>query len=79
MSGSRQQALIDARKLLRTFGSAPDPRRRAREILSELRRAEGWAIAARREIDATEAWLATSPSASGLEGRLRALLAALKA
>jgi hypothetical protein len=77
MSGSRQQALVDARKLVRTFGSAPEPRRRAQEVLSILKREDGWPPAARAEIDATEAWLRTSPPVSVLEARFRVLLGKL--
>jgi hypothetical protein len=77
MSGSRQQALMAARKLVRTFGSAPDPRRRAQAVLSELKHAEGWSAGGLREIGAVEAWLQGAPSLQALEPRLRALLAAL--
>jgi len=74
MSGIRQQALVDARKLVRTFASAPDPRRRAAAVLSELRRADAWPAAAQQAIDTTNAWLRTSPPLSALEPRLRELL-----
>jgi hypothetical protein len=74
MSGSRQQALVDARKLVRTFASAPDARRRAQAVMSELRHADGWNATAQRDIDAVDAWLRTSPSVSALEPRLRELL-----
>lgn len=77
MSGSRQQALADARKLVRTLGSAPDLRRRAQAVLSELKHAEGWSPASAREIAAVEAWLRETPALSALEPRFRALLAAL--
>ncbi|WP_421937285.1 hypothetical protein [Phenylobacterium sp.] len=77
MSGSCQQALADARKLVRTFGSAPDGRRRAQAVLSELKHAEGWSAPALREIGAVEAWLRETPALSALEPRLRALLATL--
>lgn len=77
MNGSRQQALQDARKLVRTFGSAPDARGRALAVLSELKRAEGWSEAQRREIAAAQAWLQAGPSVSALEARLRTLLGAL--
>jgi len=77
MSGDRQQALVEARKLVRTFGSAPEPRRRAQAVLSELKRAQGWSAAAQREISAVDAWLQGAPSVTTLEPRLRALLALL--
>jgi hypothetical protein len=77
MSSSQHQALAEARKLVRTFTSAPDARRRAQAVMSELRHAEAWSVAAQGEIDAVETWLRIAPSASTLEARLRALLAAL--
>jgi hypothetical protein len=77
MTGPRLEALAEARKLVRTFGSAPDARRRAQAIMSELKRADGWTAAARQEIDATDAWIRAGVSASALEPRLRALLARL--
>ena len=77
MTGSRQQSLADARKLMRTFASAPDPRRRAQAVISELRHGEGWPSAAQAAIAAADAWLQTSPSLSALEPRLRDLLVRL--
>jgi hypothetical protein len=61
LPGGRQKALTDARKLLRTFASAPDARRRAQEVIAALNQAGGWNAAAQREIDATDAWLRTAP------------------
>ena len=77
MSGTRQQALVDARKLVRTFASAPDSRRRAQAVISELKRADGWSVSARNAIAAADDWLATGPPMSGLEPRLRDLLTRL--
>jgi hypothetical protein len=77
MSGSCQQSLVDARKLVRTFASAPDARRRAQAVISELKRAEGWSVSARNAIAAADAWLAAGPPMSELEGRLRDLLTRL--
>jgi len=77
MTGSRQQSLVDARKLMRTFSSAPDARRRAQAVISELRHAEGWAPAAQQAIAAADTWLGTSPSLTALEPRLRDLLVRL--
>jgi hypothetical protein len=68
---------MEARKLVRTFGSAPDPRRRAQAVLSELKHAEGWSAAAQHEISAVDRWLRGAPSATALEPRLRALLTQL--
>lgn len=77
MSASRQHALSEARKLVRTWASAPDAKRRAQAVLSELKRAEGWSADAQREIDATDNWLREGASVSALEARLRALLTRL--
>ena len=78
MCGSRQQAIVAARKLVRTFASAPDAKRRAQTVLSELKRAEGWSTADQREIDAADAWLRGGPSVSELEAALRGLLTRLE-
>jgi hypothetical protein len=64
MSGSRRQALVDARKLLRTFAAAPDARRCAQAIMSELRRADGWSPEEHRAIEAVDAWIRTLPPVS---------------
>lgn len=77
MSGDREQALVEARRLVRTFGSAPDARRRAQAVVSELKRADGWSPSAKREIAAVDSWLQSAPSLGALEPRLRALLAQL--
>lgn len=77
MIGSRQHAVVEARKLVRTFASAPDARRRAQAVLSELKHVEGWSAEHQREIEATETWLKTSPSVAALEPHLRALLTRL--
>jgi hypothetical protein len=74
MSGNRQQTLVVARQLLRTFGSAPDPRRRAQAVMSELKLAEDWPTAGRRALDAADFWVRNHPPLSALEPRLRNLL-----
>jgi hypothetical protein len=78
MSDGREQALTDARKLVRTLGSAPDARARARAVVSELRRADVWSAAELRKVDAVDAWLRTSPPVTDLQPRLRALLTAMQ-
>lgn len=77
MIGSRQHALVVARQLVRTFGSAPDPRRRAQAVMSELRRADDWSAAGVQGIKAVDAWLGGLPPVSALEPRLRDLLVRL--
>jgi hypothetical protein len=77
MSGSRQEALAEARRLLRTFGSAPDARRRAQAVLSELKHADGWSSSQQEKIAAADSWLQGAPALTALEPRLRALLTSL--
>lgn len=60
MTGCGQQALI-ARQLVRTFGWAPDPRRRVRAVISELRRADDWSAAGLQSLEAAYARLRTLP------------------
>lgn len=79
MSGSRQQSFVVARQLVRTFGSAPDPRRRAQTVLSELKRADDWSAEAQRGILAAEVWLQGTPAIPLIEPRLRELLGRLAA
>jgi broad specificity phosphatase PhoE len=74
MTGSRQQALVVARQLVRTFGSAPDPRRRAQAVMSELRRADDWSAAGLQGLEVADAWLRTLPPVTALQPRLRELL-----
>jgi hypothetical protein len=78
MSAARQHALVVARKLMRTFAAAPDARRHAQAVMSELKRAEGWSPAGQKAIAATDVWLLTSPALAGLPGRLRDLLSVLE-
>ena len=77
MSDDPRQALAEARKLLRTFRSAPDPRRRAHEVVSTLKRGGGWPPAALRELALVDTWLGAAPPVDALEPRLRALLTRL--
>jgi hypothetical protein len=75
---SRGEALASARKLVRTFASAPDPRRQARSIHSELTHWDGWAGPEREQIDALGAWLADDPNLTELRPRCEQLLARLR-
>lgn len=77
MSASRAEAVADCRRLLRTFSSAPDPRRQVRRIVSALDAANGWPPAARQEIDALVAWLSELPPENALKARCEAVLAKL--
>ena len=78
MIGSRMECVAKARKLVRTFSSAPDSHRRAHEILHELARIQGLGPAERSEIAAFGAWLAEKPSSGQLKARCEAVLARFK-
>lgn len=77
MPVSRSEALAAARKLLRMFGSAPDPRRRAREFYSELAQAEGWTAHEQSAIEGFGAWVLGAPPTAELRLRAEHLFAAL--
>ena len=78
MIGSRTECVANARKLLRTFASAPDPHRRAHEIVHELARIQGLAQAERAEINAFGVWLAENPPIGQLKVRCEAALTRFK-
>ncbi|HEY2660668.1 MAG TPA: hypothetical protein VGI79_13165 [Caulobacteraceae bacterium] len=78
MSLSRGEALTAAKKLLRTFDSAPDPQGRARQIYSELCRAEGMTNGEHNAVEAFGAWLDERPRPSELKPRCQGLLLRLK-
>jgi len=69
MQTSRGQALASARRLLRGFASAPDPRRQAHALYSELVHAEGWATAEEQLIVSLGAWLQGRPGLPELRSR----------
>lgn len=72
MSDSTTGALLVARRLVRTFSSAPDPRRRAREVHSELMR-WNWRPGQCKRIESFGRWVASNPP----EGELRARCAVI--
>ncbi len=74
---TRDECLSTARKLLRTFGSAPDARRRAQEIFQALSRCSALSIAERGEVQTFGQWLAGKPSTGELKPRCESLLAGL--
>lgn len=78
MSSTRDEALHAARKLLRGFAAAPDPRQHAQRIHRELAHASGWSTDQESEILALGAWLQTKPSTTALQGRCAGLLARLR-
>lgn len=78
MSVSGDAALTVAKRLLRTFASAPDPRRQARMIYSELAGGEGWKKAEREAIDALGVWLQGQPLIADLKPRCAEVLTKLE-
>lgn len=78
MLGSRTECVANARRLLRTFASAPDQHRRAHEIVHELARIRGLAPAERAQVDALGAWLAEKPSTGQLKARCEAVVVRFK-
>lgn len=74
---SREEALYSARKLLRGFAAAPDPRQHAQRLYGDLSRAVGWSAREEAEISALGAWLQTRPAHVALKPRCAAVLAQL--
>ena len=77
MLGSRSEGVATARKLCRTFSSAPDARRRAQEIFHVLARINGLTSAERARVAELGAWLQDKPSTTELKPRCEATVAAL--
>jgi hypothetical protein len=78
LSFSRSHVLAAARKLLRTFASAPDPRRQAQSIYSELAHADSWTQREGEVIAALGAWLQSLPRVDELRPRCEQVLTTLK-
>lgn len=74
---SRGEALQVARKMLRGFASAPDPRQHAHRLYSELIHADGWSTREEAAIVALGAWLNGRPNHELLKPHCAALLARL--
>jgi hypothetical protein len=74
MVASVFEAIAEAKRLLRTFASAPEPRRQARAIYAELTRAQGWDRRQRDEIDSLGAWLLELPPVGELRPRCEATI-----
>ncbi|WP_421934305.1 hypothetical protein [Phenylobacterium sp.] len=77
MTNSRLTALANAKAMVRTLTSAPDPHARARAIFADLARTEGWSKPDEARIVAFGDWLATRPPPSALKDRCKALLKTL--
>ncbi|HEX7947499.1 MAG TPA: hypothetical protein VF495_22735 [Phenylobacterium sp.] len=71
---SREEALFAARKLLRGFSGAPDPRKHARRLFGELTRAAGWTPAEEAEIIALGIWLQRRPAQEMLKAHCAIVL-----
>ena len=77
MDRLRGEALVEARKLIRTLDSAPDPQRQAQSAVAILLKSGPWGAAAERQILDLADWLATRPPPAGLKARCQATLRAL--
>jgi hypothetical protein len=74
---SRAEALTMARRLMRGFSSAPDPRRQIQQIHSALVHGQDWPPEQKASILAFGTWLGDRPSLGELKPRCEALLAGL--
>lgn len=74
---SCDEAIAGAKRRLRAFASAPDPRRHARALQAGLAAAEDWPAADREVIVALGAWLRDYPPSDALRDRCAAALAVL--
>jgi hypothetical protein len=74
----RNEALAAARKLVRGFAGAPDPRKHAHRIFSELSHAEGWTAQEQALVAELGAWLQDRPNLGELKARCEATLARLR-
>ena len=77
MTTSRTQGVANARKLLRTFASAPDARRRAQEFHQALARISELTTAERADVAALADWLRQHPVVGQLKPGCEVLLARL--
>lgn len=74
---TRSEGLATARRLLRGYAGAPDPRRQIQQLYGALVHAEGWSGAQEALILAFGAWLQEHPPLGELKPRTEALLAKL--
>lgn len=74
---SRGEALFAARKMLRGFAGAPDARRHAQSLYSEIARADGWSKAEQDDIIAMGVWLQGRPGLGELKPRFEQLVTRL--
>lgn len=74
---SRGEAVTNARRMLRGFAGAPDPRRHAQKLFSELTHADGWSGAEQAAITALGLWLQARPNLAELKPHCTQVLAKL--
>lgn len=72
---SRGEAVTNTRRMLRGFAGAPDARRHAQKLFSELTHADGWSAAEQAAITAFGLWLQERPSLAELKPHCERLLA----
>jgi len=72
---SKSELVIAARKLVRTFASAPDPRRQARLIHATLKASQAWPVRLQERLDQFGAWLDSHPPVGELRARSSDLVA----
>lgn len=71
---TREEALATARRTLRGYASAPDPRRQIQQVLQALAHGQGWTTDHEGQIQAFGGWLQNQPSLGELKPRCEALL-----
>lgn len=71
---TRAEALVTARRLLRGYVSAPEPRRQIQQLYSALIHGEGWSTSQETKILAFGAWLQAHPNLGELKPRCETLL-----
>lgn len=74
---NRSEALGAARRLMRGFAGAPDPRRHAQQFYSALIHAEGWTKSEQNLIAVLGGWLGERPDMGQLKKRCEATLGQL--
>ena len=74
---TRQEAIASARRLVRGFASAPEPRRHAQQVYGALVHAEGWSSAQEALILEFGAWMRSHPNLGELKPRCEAILGKL--
>ncbi|HWU13397.1 MAG TPA: hypothetical protein VN157_05230 [Caulobacter sp.] len=74
---TRQEAIASARRLVRGFAGAPDPRRHAQQIYGVFVHAEGWSPAQEALILDFGVWMQGHPNLGELKPRCEAILVKL--